>query len=754
MRTSITALLLLAIGSPLCAQSLVIVGPGEVPVYTHFFGPAPFEKGRPQVVSNGEVLFAAWDDARARIMRVIGTPLTPGGIVANPAGVLLAADTHLLALVADRTNFAAFVQKGGQEFERVVIAPSGTVLETQRLDAVRNCHFVSAAWRDSDARIGFNCGWGLTLLNAGGAVANQIAFSNSLAFLGATETEWVMVRTDPPQGGMPSLSWVDRRDRNGNLIATFGWPGSSPFPWWAVGSVAESGGVLDFVGQDSGGLVRHRVSPGAYQVEALPVDPGATSVEYSIQNGRYLGSWVTRGTSDGLRYLTLVRLGDDGKTIVTRQTSVWPRDIVSVTVYSGRNARVVLVGTRETLSDQALWVQPFSNDLVAGQRQLMTMSGATQSLPRIAATGAGYLITWQERAPSGEMQILARRFSRNGAPLDGVPVLIASASSDPWDVSEGHVVALEDTYILVWQDGMQRKEPTKARRLSAAAQWLDSEPILLPPGIVAIDSNGSQAVAAGSTSCGTPAGSCIATLSMAGGGTLTASALNVIARPDSMFWDLTVASNGSEFLVAWTEGIRPTGFPTPNGPHKVRALRVRADGTAIDREPLLLDSSTSVSEAVTATAEGGGWVVAWRSQENDVRGARVTREGAVRDVVDGRGSVVRAGAPHLMLVPRLAAGANGTILTTKVVPSAKSTDIVLTATTIPPGLPLAQVAARPSSTIVPSVGIYSAWFDLTRSGDRIAIVYARVSGETEGHVPRVYLKLLSEGIPRRRVVAH
>ncbi|AKF08997.1 putative lipoprotein [Sandaracinus amylolyticus] len=89
--------------------------------------------------------------------------------------------------------------------------------------------------------------------------------------------------------------------------------------------------------------------------------------------------------------------------------------------------------------------------------------------------------------------------------------------------------------------------------------------------------------------------------------------------------DPAIASNGSGYLVVWTE----TRADTP----AVFATRVDASGTVLDPHGILVSGSTSSQAMPAVASDGTDYFVVWQhaNADFDVYGARVTSAGAVLD---------------------------------------------------------------------------------------------------------------------------
>ncbi|HEX8698502.1 MAG TPA: hypothetical protein VF815_06685, partial [Myxococcaceae bacterium] len=192
--------------------------------------------------------------------------------------------------------------------------------------------------------------------------------------------------------------------------------------------------------------------------------------------------------------------------------------------------------------------------------------------PRVASNGTDFLVVWQGMGPLGDMDIVGRRISSTGLPLDTTEVAISAAPS----VEErSPAVASNGTdYLVVWDD---IRNSTTVRvygtRVSNAGVVLDS------------------------------------------GGFLLSSSTFDQSSP-------VVASNGTDFLVAWMD------FRNPSS-RDIYGTRVSAHGTALDGSGLALGAHPNHSESTPSIrASGSDYLVAWMewdttNQTRRILGSRI-----------------------------------------------------------------------------------------------------------------------------------
>jgi hypothetical protein len=196
-----------------------------------------------------------------------------------------------------------------------------------------------------------------------------------------------------------------------------------------------------------------------------------------------------------------------------------------------------------------------------------------------------------------------------------------------------------ETYVV----GMQTPSGYSIRRLSArTGEWIDSQPVILPGHTDAeLASNGVDALAISLPACdATSFDRCLVTTRIPMSSAPPAPPL-VTVHVAAQSADPRAVSNGYDYLVAWSNP-QVCLFPCGPSPANVYAVRLRADGTAIDAMPLVLDNFQRFPGAVAVAWAGGRYLVAWTDSDG-LRGTRVTPEGAISDRDAGGGGVLLAG---------------------------------------------------------------------------------------------------------------
>jgi MYXO-CTERM domain-containing protein len=236
-------------------------------------------------------------------------------------------------------------------------------------------------------------------------------------------------------------------------------------------------------------------------------------------------------------------------------------------------------------------------------------------------------------------QLVALAVSAAGA-TGGSANLTANGSAG---TPVSHVASDGTNYLVAWVSGtgVTGTGPLVGTRLGPNAEALDVAPIAIAPSAIAL----SVAVAFNGTSYlvayEQPSGA-IAAVRVDKNGQLVGTSATTIAMRTSNETNLAVASDGSGWLIAWTD----TG--------KMRAARVDASGQLRDPSAIAVSSSTA-SGPVGAAWDGRRYWVIWTDTRHaspvlpqygllEVYGARVSSGGAVDDP---GGILISGGHDHL-----------------------------------------------------------------------------------------------------------
>jgi large repetitive protein len=353
-----------------------------------------------------------------------------------------------------------------------------------------------------------------------------------------------------------------------------------------------------------------------------------------------------------------------------------------------------------------------------------------QVRPMVAPAGEEALVVWLDQETAAGGTVLAARIGADGTAL-GEPVLIATNASDSqaWAVYTGAV------WLVTWVSG----DDTHYRRVARDGTLLDPTPVAAGPGWVSVGaSNGDVTVMV----LASPAGSRLVRFSRAG--QLLGSPLRIdLPHAES------IATNGREFLLAWSEGSNWWQWPDPDY-RDIRALRLTAAGEPMDTVPLAVAVGPQDTGVPRVASDGKDFVVVyeeidWTDRRTHVRAKRVLLSGSLDGTTATQhGTLVREDSTPLDVAP----------LGTGYVVLAASTDDAR------PRLILATETdsrGNPSGTLVKLVvsNAEHAGASIASSATHTWTAYGKPDPRPEsGNVVRIFTRAVSsdDGQTRRRTV--
>jgi hypothetical protein len=248
-----------------------------------------------------------------------------------------------------------------------------------------------------------------------------------------------------------------------------------------------------------------------------------------------------------------------------------------------------------------------------------------QFQPAIGFSGSEYMVAWLDSRPSreGGRPLYVGRLSKDGQILDGGGIKVSS-NADAYVPASGPAVAWGgSSYLVTWSQRGERFTPLQSGvRISAGGAILDATPMQF-----------------GSAEYGDAAAG-------AGGWLVVWAETHVLRAEfvsssgerggpfviqDGRYLEPSVAWNGSEFLVAWTD---------EDYQRAVRAVRVSPSGVVLDSTPIVLESGNRDMPFPDVAGGDGNFLVAW-GDFRDSRGAALAR------IVNGDGTLLGNGPIEL-----------------------------------------------------------------------------------------------------------
>ncbi|HUP49073.1 MAG TPA: hypothetical protein VNA04_09830, partial [Thermoanaerobaculia bacterium] len=500
---------------------------------------------------------------------------------------------------------------------------------------------------------------------------------------------------------------------------------------------------------------------GATHTLAPPVPPAFAQIRLARDGSRYLLAWWVPDPIQQHVFAYMTTVASDGTFAPPRAFGGWQGTLSGIAIAAAGDYRLVVHGIhqRRTSSSFDLFGTKVTPLLDGGTPEILAFSATLQSNVRVAASGVGHLVAWGENGPDRVARAYVRRFSNANAPLDEEPVELYAIEQEGsvLRLPAARVAATQSAYVAVWAtpDGLF------ARRMAAGGSgFLDPAPLQVAPAATHFDvtTNGTDALVVWNGPCAQGLLCVMARrVAMLGNPDMTAAA---IVHGGGFNHDVTVASDGRDFLVAWSEGQRECVITCSIGPFSLLAARVGADGRAIDPMPVSIEERRTFAEKPVIAFHGLQYLVLWSAWAEGwtVRGARVTREGAVLET-DGAGSgtvIDPAIAPSSTQPVLVALGERFVLFHRVGVTTEGRPEVLWTAVTFPAGTPLSEVRSLPREIVMrhPAGNFGSLDAAVIRSV-QLLLAYDRVAEGEYAGVPRVFFTRFGSVPPaRRRAATH
>jgi MYXO-CTERM domain-containing protein len=398
---------------------------------------------------------------------------------------------------------------------------------------------------------------------------------------------------------------------------------------------------------------------GSIAISATSGFEGYSSVASS--GGEFLVVWMTSGKLLGVR----VR-ASDGQVLdsAPRSIAAAPAAVrASASSFDGTNYFVVWEDRRASGPTSTTYdiygARVRASDGVAldGSGIPLCVIAGDQSLPQVAFDGERFLVVWEDARTLGTDIYGARVRASDAGVLD--PGGFAISNTVQYQHSPS--VAFDGVqFLVVWEDGRNdttgsNSDVFGARVRGANGVVLDVAGIPIAvdaaadQGTPAIASNGRGSLVAW-THRTASAGYDVYSARVGSDGAVTQTAA-INATPDSTQQVPELATNGSDYLVAWLDQRASRD--------EVYAARVRgSDGVVLDSAGLLVSTDVNDQEFPSVAQGGGTYLVAWgdlRNRDNgngwDIHGGRVR---AMDGVVLGGASTPLSVASGWERYPRVA----------------------------------------------------------------------------------------------------
>lgn len=637
----------------------------EYPVAEMAVGGAKFEQHSSSVASDGSGYLVAWStwaafgrtprtDVRATLLDADGTPLDPFGFdlsngsysegapsIAWNNGVYLVVWEQQMPEWTMPCCFPDLVN----DVYGARVSPDGTVLDPggfpiaqvagsnqQSPDVAPLGDGFVVVWEDRRAD---NPGIRGTRVSAGGAVVDPDGIDVSTGALDRTEPAVAA------NGDAALVVWTDARAGNPDVRGTRVAPDGavldpSSFPI-ATGTAEErraavaSDGTDFLVGWEVHGTQRRDIHVSPVAGDATVLHPGGMLVAkdateafaptIASAGSGYLVAWTDVELPWEVRGQ---HMGPDATSPHSTSFLIGASAYTLSDAAAGPGGYLVTWDDFGNRADVFAKLVPESAQPVDTDRILVSGEPNEQMAPAVAWDGTNYLVAWTDNRSGAD--VYASRVTPDGTSLDGTGIPVSTAHRSQ---SDAQVAWNGSTYLVVWIDYRSPDTGLYGARVTREGQVLDPEGIRLsPPGSsptfdLSIASDGSGFVVAWTGHSGQPPayGGVHATRVAADGAVLDPEPM-ILGRDG---YRPSVAWNGRAYLVAWS-----TGTHEERDVHAVRIMR----GRVRDSTPIVVSAAPGRQDHAQVASDGDGFFVAWtdrRSGNDDVYGARVRKNGKVLD---------------------------------------------------------------------------------------------------------------------------
>jgi hypothetical protein len=610
----------------------------EQPVSDRVLGPAAGDQQTLAVATNGQIAFAVWLDERRGSTDLYGSRIGADGTSLDPFGILFADDATGGTVFWNGTAFVVVSERGGDKAFSFV-TPDGVTAGRKSLQLAYQ--YEATLGSGPAARLLFTGNGVAAIVDSQANVVIQgvhtgMSPSSSVRIAGAGISEFLILYTtflpNPPFTAVgPNRLLADRIDRDGQFLGTADTGldrsvtgntlalAGSPDEYLLVSRGASEHGLfeasLDRTGvKKSAGDVASAdsASPSSYQpAKPAVVYDGASFFQVlwtqSDANGTAHTWWAQELAVDGVSTLPIgevLRWTGVGYGVTAVEMS-WGPLVITDAYRTGVSTSIDPVISSNS---------PFRN--------VLSSTPTLQSAPQLASSTNGYAVAWNEFGPDGSTHLYLRRFSQalSGAAIDATPIEVASNATGASITAS--LTAAGDTYVIAWAASTTPSGDNYVfRRLSAAtAFWLDAEPVPLAQAQeLVLGSNGGGVLAVYTVD------RALRTRAIATSGAPLVSGEN--APTDILAFQISIASNGHDYLVAWNDFV--CTYPCDLlGPSHIIAMRLGADGRALDAAPLVLDGPHAFVAYPSIAWTGNNYAVSWFRSDN-LAAAHVTSSGSM-----------------------------------------------------------------------------------------------------------------------------
>jgi hypothetical protein len=767
----------IASASPVLAQpSFPVPITPEIAVSPTTYGWAAGAQTNVHAASNGDVTLVAWSDNRTGIGQAFAARINSDGEVLDRLGIPLEVRSAPVDVVWNGDAFAVVTVDVYGVSQLVFVSVDGTIVGRKSI-ALKSAQYIAATGSGAGVRLLFleliEAGGGAAVVDGQGEIVNGSApifkpkdgLALSRTAIGGTTTTGfaVLAQEMAPNDYVPKAILIAGLDRDGQPLFS----SETHLPFTQLdGSEAVYGGPDGFLVMKSSSdpsVVAYRLDAnGVYtgpvkQSGSSDVNNSGAKVEWDGQQYLVASSSFRSGHSR----VTLAKIAPGSYVAETKQVADFAGGMLGDLALVHGIAQPFLFAANlysGWTSGYDVFMQRFTPALDAEQPQMVTFSATRQASAQVATSRSGYAVAWSETGPDQYVHAFVRRFTTTGAPIDSQPIEVNRVAVRPYDtggVLFVRVASNGTSYAVFWSAAPSL---VVRRMVDAPDTWRDPQPVPVPfvgpidPNELAVATEGMDLLAVGVGPCGNQ--QCLSAQRIPMTGSLAIPSAVVVAKSE---WPTgpSITSNGTDYLVAWADGPHPCPFECVSVSPRILGARLRADGTAIDSAPFVIENAGGSSWHPTVAWNAGRYVVAWQNL-SEIRAATVTAEGAVHDVDPTAGGTVVQRQTNCCSTPppKLVAFNGGfVLLTTRITGPTSFGPFSWEGVAFCGECDLRDVVALPRTTLLQSDHFVDGFGSLDAAGrdNTLVLVYDHPAGADTGFVPRVFARTFAPAVRRRSV---
>jgi len=642
MRPLVPLLVLLA--HAVAAANLPPAVTPEQPVSDRVFISAAGDQRTLGIATDGHLGFAVWLDGRRGRADLFGSRIDANGVALDPLGIFISTNTSAGSVIWSGSQFVV-ASSQGKDTTFTFVATDGTITARKTMQLL-SMQFAATMGSGPDARFLF-VGLGKATIvdsNANIVMANiQLAMpsSPSLAVAGGNGNEFLILHTN--EEAVTHHLYADRLDRDGRFLGTADTGIDINVIGSSLGLAGGSDGYL-LVGRgllyreiivahlDRNGVMTSQRTLVPFQA-GLRVSINPDAKPSVLRDGDHYEVVWTTSDADGSAHTWRV---------IEPAAGFSDTDPVPILDWTGSGYGTVIakIADQPVVVTDAFRAGVSTNvDPVATPIGNALSSTATQqTMPQVAVSGNEYAVLWNEFGPDGSAHLYLRRFagSSRGA-------IVEVASNTDGKAITGRIAAASGTYVIAWTTAAYDTATNyMVRRMSASTgEWLDPDPVPLANAYeLVLAANHDSVLAAYAVPCGYR---CLRAREIATDTAATFGAGEMIIPGTDTANQLSMASNGNDYLIAWNDSF--CEYPCHVDPlPRLLAQRLGADGRALGTKPIVIDDTHSYEAYPSVAWTGSTYAVSWA--EDAVTAGRHINASGLPDAI--RTILPQSTAPNLI----------------------------------------------------------------------------------------------------------